>query len=155
MGKSKKQNGKEKQVLWNKQVSEPCMGLLWRVKRKRDNNLVKTLGDRKWSPIQVTSQIFMHALLFTPKRIETKETKAKISYRSSLKKTLCLWWLCALPLDMIGNDLRNWFMTYLWFGIEMKNLFVWSFIHLWPVFLYLTEFSVSSNASLETKSKIS
>jgi len=56
-------------------------------------------------------------------------------------------------LDLMGNDLQNWFMTYLWFGIKMKHLPVWSFIHLCAVFPYSVGPNVSSNALLETKCK--
>ena len=70
-----------------------------------------------------------------------KAQKAKISYRFDLKKDL-----------MIHNDYAHypWFagkwlakLIYDIFGIEMKHLLVWSFIHLWEVFLYLIESSVS------------
>ena len=36
--REKKENRKEKQILWNKQVSEPCTKLLKRVKRKENNS---------------------------------------------------------------------------------------------------------------------
>ena len=84
-----------------------------------------------------------------------KATKPKISYKSNLKKTYYSIMIMRMILDLMGNDLQNQFMTYLWFGIEMKHLSVWSFMHLWAVFLYLIESSVSSNASLETKCKMS
>jgi len=32
--------------------------------------------------------------------------------------------------DLKGNDLKSQFMAYLWFGIKMKHLLVWDFIHL-------------------------
>ena len=32
--------------------------------------------------------------------------------------------------DLMGNDLQSQFMTYMCFGIEMKHLLVWNFIHL-------------------------
>jgi len=32
--------------------------------------------------------------------------------------------------DLMENDLQSQFMTYLWFGIKMKHLPVWDFIHL-------------------------
>jgi len=32
--------------------------------------------------------------------------------------------------DLMGNDLQSQFMTCLWFGIKMKHLPVWAFIHL-------------------------
>jgi len=89
------------------------------------------------------------------KEKETKASKAKISYRSNLKKTYWSMMIICIILDLMGNDLQNQFTTYLWFGIDMKHLPVWSFIHLWAVFLYLIESSVSSNASLKTKCKMS
>jgi len=31
--------------------------------------------------------------------------------------------------DLMGNDLQSQIMTYLWFGVKMKHLPVWDFIH--------------------------
>ena len=32
--------------------------------------------------------------------------------------------------DLIGNDLQIQSTTYMWFGIKMKHLPMWDFIHL-------------------------
>ena len=32
--------------------------------------------------------------------------------------------------DLMGNDMQSQSMAYLWFGIKMKHLPVWDFIHL-------------------------
>jgi len=90
----------------------------------------------------------------TKKKKKTKATNAKISYKSNLEKTYWSMMIMRIILDLMGNDFKiN--LTYLWFGIEMKHLPVWSFIHLWVVFLYSVEFSVSSNALLEMKCEMS
>ena len=84
---------------------------------------------------------------------KTKATKAKISYKSNLKKAYWSMMIMHIILDLIGNDLQNQFMTYLWFGIKMEHLPVWNFIHLCAVFLYSIGPNVSSNAPLEMKCK--
>ena len=85
----------------------------------------------------------------------TKSSKAKISYESNLKKTYWFMMIMHIIHDLMGNDFQNQFITFMWLGIEMKHLSVWTFIHLWVVFLYSFEFSVSSNALLEMKCKMS
>ena len=87
------------------------------------------------------------------KKGRTRATKAKISYKSDLKKFYWSMMIMHIILVFMGNDLQNWFMTYLWFGIKMKHLSVWSFIHLCAVFPYSVGPSVSSNAPLEAKCK--
>ena len=49
--------------------------------------------------------------------------------------------------DLMGNDLQNQFMSYLWFGIKMKTLAYTPYV----VFLYSVGPSVSFNVLLETK----
>jgi len=57
-------------------------------------------------------------------------TKTKFPTKSDLRKSYWSMMIMHIILDLMGNDLQNWFVTYLWFGIKMKHLLVWSFIHL-------------------------
>ena len=73
----------------------------------------------------------MPALLLTHKKGgKTKATKTKFPAKFGLRKSYWSMMIMHIIFDLMGNDLQNQFMTYLWFGIKMKHLHVWSFIHL-------------------------
>ena len=64
--------------------------------------------------------------------------KQKKSYWSTITHVI---------LDLIGNDLKNQVMTYLWFGIRMKHLLVWDWYTLSDFFSIFVGPSVSSKWS--------
>ena len=53
--------------------------------------------------------------------------------------------------DLIGNDLQNQIMTYLWFGIRIKHLPVWDWYTLSDFLLSLLDPVFPLNGRLETK----
>ena len=53
----------------------------------------------------------------------------------------------------MGNDLQSQIMTCLWFGVRMKQLPVWDFIHFERFLIFQLDPVFSSNALLEMKCK--
>ena len=108
----------------------------------------------KWSPALVTNQIFVCALV--PRRTKEKgkqkgerpeQPKPNFLPKSNLIKSNWSMMIVHIIFDLMGNDLQNQFMTYLWFGIKTKTLAYTPC----AVFLCSIGPSVSSNVLLEMK----
>ena len=106
-----------------------------RKKENSNNDLVKTRGMRGAIPFLVTNKS-LYPLLFhaEPKRKGNKKErlehpKAKFPTKIQLPKTSCWSMITHIIFDLMGNDLQSQIMTCLWFGVRMKHLPVWDFIH--------------------------
>ena len=105
-------------------------------KRREMITYLKPRGVKR-SPALVTNWIFVSSLVphrtkekRKQKRGKARTTKAKFPTKIQPYKVLLIHDDCAYYLWFDGNDLQNQSTIYLWFGIRMKHLPVWDFIHL-------------------------
>jgi len=135
-----KQNkiNREGGVLWTKQCLNNVQNC-WKRKYKRRAIVtwLKPGGCVQWSPALVTNQIFVSALVpcrTKEKRKHTRERpeqpKPNFLPKSNLIKSYWSMMIVHIIFHLMENDLQSQSMTYLWFGIKMKHLPVWNFIHL-------------------------
>ena len=137
-------------------MPKPCTKLFKRVKRKGRNvtwSRHEGIGSDRPFKLLTKSLCLVSYSHKKKEKGKARATKAKIPYKSDLKKSYWSMMIMHIIHDLMGNDLQNQYMTYLWLGIKMKHLPVWSFMHRCAVFLYLVRSSVSSNAPLEAKCK--
>jgi len=117
-------------------------------------------GGVKQSPALVTNRIFVSS--FVPRQTKEKKeiergktriTKAK--FPTKIQPIMSYWFMMIMHIifDLMGNDLQSQSTTCPWFGIKMKHLPMWDFIHLewfssiWldPVFLLMLFYKWNAN----------
>jgi len=126
-------------------------------KRRAIVTWLKPGGCVKRSPVLVTNQIFVSALV--PQRTKEKrkqkgerpgQPKPNFQTKSNLIKSYWSMMIAHIIFDLMGNDLQSQSMTYLWFAFKTKHLLVWDFIHL-ERFSSIRLDPMFSNALLEMK----
>jgi len=121
-------------------------------KKKKGNH------DLKWSsPFDCQPKSYAPAT-FSPrtkqkqKRKRTKKFKAKIPTKNTILKKKSYWsMIMHVIFDLIGNNLQNQVMAYLWFGIRMKHLPMWDWYTLSGFLLFLLNPVFPLNGHLEMK----
>ena len=107
-------------------------------------------------PFLVTNWIFVPASLSCRAKKETKKEKAetlraKFPTKTPFSKKSYWSMITHVIFDLIGNDLQNQVMSYLWFWIRMKHLPVWDWYILSDFLLFLLDPVFPLNGRLETK----
>ena len=168
MGESKKEGSS-----WSKKPEEMCREVfgpdnIWTIQNCHQMNKKGRKGnhDLKWSSPFDCQPKSCALATFSP-RTKQKKQKKKKPGKSKAKNTQkpkeettkrthsqgkSYWSMIThVIFDLIGNDLQNQVMTYLWFGIRMKHLPVRDWYTLSDFLLFLSNPVFPLNGHLETK----
>ena len=88
---------------------------------KRSDNLVETKMIGSDHSFKLLAGFFMSTLLFSRHVEYPEKTKISFKTRPNLKKTYWSMLIMHNIFDLMGNDLRNWFMTYLWLELRWNT----------------------------------
>ena len=129
---------KNKKGFFDPTISEQCAKLPKEKKYKREAMITWLKpGGVKRSPTLVTNEIFVPSCVpcrtkekRRQKEERPKQTKPNLLPKSNLIKSYWSMMIARIIFDLMGNDLQSQTTTCLWFGIKMKHLHVWDFIHL-------------------------
>jgi len=125
-------------VLWTRKYLNNVQNCQRRkYKRRAIVTWLKPEGCVKQSPALVTNQIFVSILVPCQTKEERKQKGERPEQpnpnflpKSNLIKSYWSMIIAHIIFDLMENDLQSPSMTYLWFGVRMKHLSVWDFIHL-------------------------
>jgi len=119
---------------------------------KKGNHDLKWSSLFDWQPKSCASMTCSPHTKQKQKRKRPKTLKAKFPTKKTIPKKKSYWSMIThVIFDLIGNDLQNQVMTYLWFEIRMKHLPVWDWYTLSDFLLFLLDPVFPLNGHLETK----
>ena len=120
---------------------------------KKGNHDLKCSSPFDYQPKSCASVTCSPRAKQKQKRKRPKTLKAKFpTKKNPIPKKKSYWSMIThVIFDLIGNDLKNQVMTYLWFGIRMKHLPVWDWYTLSDFLLFLLNPVFPLNGHLETK----
>ena len=130
---------------------------IWTIQNCHQVNKKKGNHDPKWpSPFDCQPKSCALATFSPRTKQKQKRKRQKHSKPNSPPKNHSQnksYWsmITHVIFDLIGNDLQNQVMTYLWFGIRIKHLPVWDWYTLSDFLLSLLDPVFPLNGRLETK----